>query len=129
LHCINEKESIMTYYQDYRIGPGMALSLDARSLARIQVRDGSAWGTLEGDSRDYFVHRGESIALSKPEGMFVVESMDAGSGLTVRVWTHANAAMASVAFGAALAWELKRARRVTARALHALARAIEPLHA
>ncbi len=117
----------MSYFQDYRVSPGLALSLDARALARLEVREGTGWGTLEGDNRDYFMRSGESLAWTQPEGMFVVESIDPSVGLTVRVWTQTSDRHASAALTKALRWEVQRARRLAARTLRALARAIEPV--
>ena len=50
--------------EEFRIGEGEVLRIDARKGDRLKVRAGDVWVTQHGDSKDYVLRAGDSMTLS-----------------------------------------------------------------
>jgi Protein of unknown function (DUF2917) len=66
--------------QDWSLGTGRALQLEAAQIRAIESLEGELWVTVSGSSQDFFVKAGDSLVIPCSHGQVVVEPVG-GAGV------------------------------------------------
>lgn len=74
--------------QDWTLGKSRALALQAAQVKSVEALSGALWVTVSGSEQDFFVKRGESVAIPCRHGQVVIEAL--GDDSVVRIGQHAE---------------------------------------
>ncbi len=69
--------------QDWTLGKGRALALQAAQVNSIEALSGALWVTVSGSAQDFFVNPGERIAIPCRHGQVVVEATTGAATLRI----------------------------------------------
>lgn len=79
--------------QDWSLGTGRALTLQASQVSAIEALGGSFWITVSGSQQDFFLAAGERLSIPCQRGEVVIEALS-GPG-TARIAQSAAAPRAA----------------------------------
>ncbi len=69
--------------QDWTLGKGRALALQAAQVNSIEALSGALWVTVSGSAQDFFVNPGERIQIPCRHGQVVVEATSGAATLRI----------------------------------------------
>jgi len=69
--------------QDWTLGKGRALALQAAQVNSIEALSGALWVTVSGSAQDFFVSSGERIQIPCSHGQVVVEATSGAATLRI----------------------------------------------
>ncbi|MBL8308852.1 MAG: DUF2917 domain-containing protein [Burkholderiales bacterium] len=75
--------------QDWSLGTGRALTLQASQVVAIEALSGSFWITVSGSQQDFFIAAGERLPIPCQHGEVVLEALTGAA--TARIAQHATA--------------------------------------